>query len=277
MCSRLFSNNPISSGKNCSLASLGVSPVTSSTSGLTIESSNQNGSTATLEEPRRNTPSPKTVSLSTRPVTNGATTNDPPTNGYATNGHATNGYATNGSSKTTPSATELVIPQNQDQPESTKHLNAVICTRPSYYTIPSLEDLSQMVTYNSEGKPQLIVDGFTIGRRGRGNVFFPDRFDIYGINIDKHVHFGNKELTIYQDDNKKPPVGEGLNRPAQITLDEVFPRNKGSNEFITEPSSLIEMGYENILRNTCQRYGTTFVDYRNETGSWVFEVPHFTR
>lgn len=231
---------------------------------MTIESSSQQSfhstqSTPTLEEPRQNTPSPKTLSLSPRPSTD-ATIN-----------------TTNGPTKTTPSATELVIPQNQDEPEPTRHHNAVICTRPSYYTIPSLDDLSQMVTYNSEGNPQLIVDGFTIGRRGRGNVFFPDRFDIYGINIDKNVHFGNKELIIYEDDNNKPAVGQELNRPAQITLDEVFPRDKITDEVITEPSEIIEMGYENILRDTCKRHRTKFVDYRTETGSWVFEVQHFTR
>lgn len=65
-------------------------------------------------------------------------------------------------------------------------------------------------------------------------------------------------MIIYPDDENKPPVGEGLNRKAQITLDQV-----NYNEA--------------KLRTVCDKHDTRFVEYRPETGSWVFKVDHFSK
>ena len=91
------------------------------------------------------------------------------------------------------------------------------------------------------------------------------------------VHFRHKEVIIYPDDNRKPPEGEGLNRKAQVTLDRVWPHDKSSHEPITDPKRLIEIDYEGKLRRVSAKHNTRFLEYRPETGSWVFKVDHFSK
>lgn len=85
-----------------------------------------------------------------------------------------------------------------------EHPCGIVCTRPEYYTLPSLEELPQYLDDNGT----CIVKGFTIGRKGYGNVYFPDEMDISGLNIDDLVHFRYREINVYPDDTKKPPVGQ---------------------------------------------------------------------
>ena len=151
-------------------------------------------------------------------------------------------------------------------------LAQVTLRRVGYYTIPPLDKLDDYVC----GKA-CIVPNFTVGRKGYGNVYFPDSFDVYGLNLDDIVHFRHKEVIIYPDDDKKPPVGQGLNRRAQVTLDRVWPQDKSRHEPITDPHRLQEMNYEGKLRRVSAKYDTRFLEYRAETGSWVFKVDHFSK
>ncbi|XP_011308001.1 nuclear pore complex protein Nup98-Nup96 [Fopius arisanus] len=144
--------------------------------------------------------------------------------------------------------------------------------RAGYYTIPPVDQLDEFVRDES-----CIVPNFTIGRKGYGNVYFPDSFDIYGLNFDEIVYFRHKEVVIYPDDDKKPPVGLGLNRRAQVTLDRVWPQDKNLHEPITDPHRLIAMNYEAKLRRVSEKHDMRFLEYRPETGSWVFKVDHFSK
>lgn len=148
-----------------------------------------------------------------------------------------------------------------------ENLAKVTLRRAGYYTIPPIDKLEDYVRGET-----CIVPNFTIGRKEYGNVFFPDSFDIYGLNLDEIVHFRHKEVIIYPDDDKKPPVGDGLNRRAQVTLDHVWPIDKSLHEPITDPTRLIEMNYEAKLRRVSAKHDTRFLEYRPETGSWVFKV-----
>ncbi|XP_018566135.1 nuclear pore complex protein Nup98-Nup96 [Anoplophora glabripennis] len=149
----------------------------------------------------------------------------------------------------------------------------IVCTRPEYYTLPALEELGQYVDENGA----CIVKGFTIGRRGYGNVYFPDELDVAGLNIDELVHFRYREINVYPDDSKKPPVGQGLNRKAQVTLDNVYPRRADTNTLIKDVQELLQMNFAEKLRKITVKKGAKFVDFRPETGSWVFKVDHFSR
>ena len=143
----------------------------------------------------------------------------------------------------------------------------VTLKRAGYYTIPPLDKLDEYVCGET-----CIVRNFTVGREDYGNVYFPESFDIYGLNLDEIVHFRHKEVVIYPDDEKKPPVGEGLNRKAQVTLDQVWPYDKTLHKPITDPRRLAAMDYEEKLRRVSAKHDTRFLEYRPETGSWVFKV-----
>lgn len=72
-------------------------------------------------------------------------------------------------------------------------------------------------------------------------------------------------------------MGEGLNRKAQITLDQVWPKDKTLHESITDPDRLNAMDFEGKLRRACDKADTRFLEYRPDTGSWVFKVDHFSK
>ncbi len=145
--------------------------------------------------------------------------------------------------------------------------------RAGYYTIPSMSELSTMV--DSEGN--LNVENFTIGRQGYGNIFFPGLTNIKGMNFDDIVFFRHKEVIVYPDDSNKPDLGQGLNKKAQVTLDKVWPVDKSSQSCIKSPEKLQSMSYEDKLQKACIKLGARFVEYRPETGSWVFKVDHFSK
>lgn len=149
----------------------------------------------------------------------------------------------------------------------------IILTRPEYYTLPPLEKLVE----HRLGDGQCLVKGFTIGRVGYGNVSFPDLINVENLNLDELVHFRYRELTIYPDDTKKPPLGQGLNRRAQVTLDRVYPKGKVDRKLITDVDTLTTINFADTLRDLCDKHGTRFLDYRPETGSWVFMVEHFSK
>jgi len=149
------------------------------------------------------------------------------------------------------------------------------------------------------------VDGFTIGRYDYGNVYFPDRFNVAGLDLDSigkiivvfiqfkyilfiyfffsnymyiiSVHIRHREIIIYQDDEIKPPLGEGLNRKATVTLDRVWPNDKTTKQPITSPDRIAPTNFVVKLQRACAKLKTHFVDYRADTGSWVFNVEHFSK
>lgn len=153
------------------------------------------------------------------------------------------------------------------------HPTGIVLTRPGYYTIPPLDKLTEYLT--DDGR--CIVPNFTVGRKGYGNVYFGEPIDVAGLNLDELVYFRHKEVIIYPDDENKPPVGTELNRKAQITLDQVWPHDKTLHEPIKDRERLDAMDYEGKLRSVCDKHDTRFVEYRPETGSWVFKVDHFSK
>ncbi|XP_055893194.1 nuclear pore complex protein Nup98-Nup96-like isoform X2 [Biomphalaria glabrata] len=156
---------------------------------------------------------------------------------------------------------------------STPHPTGVTLTRPGYFTIPSLDEMMSYLDENGD----CVVDNFTVGREGYGTIFFPGETNVAGMNLDEIIHFRRKEVVVYPDDDKKPPLGQGLNKKAEITLDFVWPTDRSTRKPINSPERLKMINYAHKLEETTAKLGAKFIDYRPETGSWVFQVYHFSK
>ncbi|XP_053779668.1 nuclear pore complex protein Nup98-Nup96 isoform X3 [Desmodus rotundus] len=180
-----------------------------------------------------------------------------------------------GSSEETSFHEESLQDDREEIENSTYHMHpaGIVLTKVGYYTIPSMDDLAKIT--NEKG--ECIVSDFTIGRKGYGSIYFEGEVNLTNLNLDDIVHIRRKEVIVYLDDNRKPPVGEGLNRKAEVTLDGVWPTDKTSRCLIKSPDRLADINYEGRLEAVSRKQGAQFKEYRPETGSWVFKVSHFSK
>lgn len=68
-------------------------------------------------------------------------------------------------------------------------------------------------------------------------------------------------------------MGDGLNKPAEVTLYKVFPREKG--EVFSDPKK--QQKWIRKLQETATKQNTEFVSYDADRGIWKFRVEHFSR
>ncbi|XP_078371007.1 nuclear pore complex protein Nup98-Nup96-like isoform X3 [Oculina patagonica] len=162
----------------------------------------------------------------------------------------------------------------EDGSSQTSELCGVILRRSEYYTIPPLTELNQKIDSNGD----VFVDDFVVGREGYGKVKFYGRTNVAGLNLDEIVFFRRREIEVYPDTYpNKPPVGEELNKKAEITLEKVWPNDKTSHKPITSPERLNLLGWQKRVENATAKLGASFLDYDLDNGNWVFTVEHFTR
>ena len=142
-----------------------------------------------------------------------------------------------------------------------------------YYTIPRQETLTQMARTDPDALSR--VSNFVVGRDGYGKCRWKGKVDVRGLNVSDIVTFESQDskavITVYPEGgSEKPSVGSGLNRPAEVTLYDVFVIKEGAK--VTDGPLV-----DKFTKRLKTVPGTTFVKYGAEEGEWIFEVEHFSR
>eukprot|EP00698_Gefionella_okellyi_P017967 TRINITY_DN533_c0_g1_i1.p1 TRINITY_DN533_c0_g1~~TRINITY_DN533_c0_g1_i1.p1 ORF type:complete len:1374 (-),score=288.84 TRINITY_DN533_c0_g1_i1:906-4985(-) len=143
-------------------------------------------------------------------------------------------------------------------------------TRKGYYTNPSITLLSSF-----SDEQLAAVSNFEVGRHHFGVVQWPGTTDVRSLDLDAIVEFNPREIVVYPNENAKPAVGEELNKPAIVCLENCHrvDRKTGSPR-IDSMSAQRQLAR---IKKATERAGATFLDYDGSTGSWTFQVPHFSR
>lgn len=145
-----------------------------------------------------------------------------------------------------------------------------------YWCSPTLEQLQQL----SERQLANVLN-FVIGRKNYGSISFDYEVDLTAFKNDFEELFGktiifndNKTVEVYPDPENKPSVGNGLNVPATITLQNVYPIDKKTKKPILDNSKIAEVQYfVKRLRNMKEMQ---FISYNPFGGIWTFRVKHFS-
>lgn len=136
-----------------------------------------------------------------------------------------------------------------------------------YYMQPSAEELAAVEASNC-GYCSRVQD-FVVGRVGYGHIRFLGDTDVRWMELDNIVKFDRHSVSVYENENDKPPVGVGLNKTAEVTII-LRLKSKGSREM--EPEKVVAG-----LRRCTERQGAQFLSFDMRSGEWKFLVHHFSR
>ncbi|CAG81152.1 YALI0D17886p [Yarrowia lipolytica CLIB122] len=144
-----------------------------------------------------------------------------------------------------------------------------------YWMFPSLETLK---TYTPEQLKN--VEGLNIGRKNYGYISWPGTIDLSETDLDSIlgflVIFSLRAVVVYADDTNKPPLGQGLNSPAVITLEHVAKVDRRGNKLV-DPTNPRVIRHRQQLQKSIESKDGKHLSYDPASGVWVFQVPHFSR
>ncbi len=138
-----------------------------------------------------------------------------------------------------------------------------VLTKDDYFTSPDMSVLRRM----TDSELSRVRD-FAVFRPNVGRIEWEGETDVRGLDLDIVVRIDNKEVFVYEG-VEDPPLGHGLNKPAVITLERVFPKSSASDEK--------KRGFVRKLEDFCVANDAEFLSYEPGSGQWVFAVKHFSR
>lgn len=151
-------------------------------------------------------------------------------------------------------------PDSEDQYNPEKYLPYQ--SKEGFYTIPSMSELAALTMMELQR-----VEGFTVGRKGYGEITWLDPVDVRGLDLDMVVDIQRGEVAVYPERE-----ADQLNAPARVTLKGMF-KKKQSGTPLSDQERIAK--YKSSLETFCQRNGLRFINYDGKNGSWVFEAPNF--
>ena len=131
-------------------------------------------------------------------------------------------------------------------------------TKEGYKIKPSLVELARFKLEDLKR-----VKDFTIYNQ-HGKIVFEGETDLEGLNLDEVVEIAQNSVELYSDESKKPPVGQGLNKPAIVHLYNCKYKKPIPSEI-----------FKQKLKEVCEKNDTEFIDWNSETLEWVFRVKNF--
>lgn len=143
-------------------------------------------------------------------------------------------------------------------------------TKSGYEVSPSIEELSIM----SEADLATVPD-FCVMRDGYGKVEWEGCVDVRDADLNFIVDIEHKDISVYTHEEKagkKPPVGSKLNRPAVLTMYNVFCKNGGAAASETDKAK-----FATKVEKTTKKIGADFISYNRNNGEWKIRVEHFSR
>lgn len=141
-----------------------------------------------------------------------------------------------------------------------------------YFTDPKVQELAALERADS-GYCRRVKD-FVVGRKGYGQITFLGETDVRRLDLENIVQFNKCEVLVYMDETKKPPVGQGLNKPAEVTLLNVRCIDKKTGQQHTEGPEVEK--FEKRLRKKTEEQGAEFLGYDAARAEWRFRVKHFS-
>ena len=144
--------------------------------------------------------------------------------------------------------------------------------RSDYYTEPRIQELAA----KERAEPGYCsrVKDFVVGRLGYGSIKFLGETDVRRLDLESLIQFNNREVIVYMDDTKKPPVGQGLNKPAEVTLLNIKCFDKKTGHQYTEGPKIEK--YKEMLKKKAEDQGAEFLSYNPTKGEWKIRVNHFS-
>ncbi|KZV45350.1 hypothetical protein F511_04088 [Dorcoceras hygrometricum] len=141
-----------------------------------------------------------------------------------------------------------------------------------YYTEPRIQELAA----KERAEPGFCrnVKDFVVGRHGFGSIKFFGETDVRKLDLESLIQFNNREVIVYMDESKKPPIGQGLNKPAEVTLLNIKCFDKKTGQQYTEGPRIER--YKEMLKRKAEDQGAEFVSYNPIEGEWKFRVNHFS-
>lgn len=119
------------------------------------------------------------------------------------------------------------------------------------------------------------VSELTVLKEDVGSITFHGMTDCTGLDVVKLVHLDCGEVLVYPEPGSKPPVGQGLNKPATVTMYQCWPPNHPDqlDGLLQDPEA--QDRYKRKIQKMTEEKRATFVDYNCNTGIWRFKVEHF--